>query len=153
LSENTPNPSAFNARRDHFQKAIDGEVDLSPATAMLGWNVQEYDADAGSITVNFEAKPEFCNAGGIVHGGMLAAMLDDTLAPALGVMVDDNQYTPTIELKLNYLRPAAVGPIIGKAQVVRRGRTIGFVEGHLEDEAGRVLVTATGTFIIETMKE
>ncbi|PCJ51662.1 MAG: phenylacetic acid degradation protein [Candidatus Hydrogenedentota bacterium] len=120
---------------------------------MLGWNVQEYDSEAGTITVRFDAKAEFCNAGGIIHGGFLAAMLDDTLAPALGVMVDENQYTPTIELKLNYLRPAKVGPIIGKANVIRRGRNIGFVEGRLEDEAGQVLVTATGTFMIVTMKE
>ena len=40
------------------------------------------DPEAGTIEVQFQARPEFANPIGNVQGGFLAAMLDDSMGPA-----------------------------------------------------------------------
>jgi len=52
---------------------------------------------------------------------------------------------PTLELKVNFLRPASPGRITGTGRVVHRGGSIAFLAGELRDEEGEVLATATAT--------
>jgi uncharacterized protein (TIGR00369 family) len=82
---------------------------------------------------------------GNVQGGFLAAMLDDTLGPALAATLGDGEFAPTLELKVSFLRPAAPGRITGTGRVVHRGGSIAFLAGELRDETGDVLATATAT--------
>ena len=101
--------------------------------------------DRGEIEVFFDAHEGFSNPMGNVQGGFLAAMLDDTLGPALVATLDADQFAPTLELKVSFLRPAAPGRIIGTGRVVHRGGSIAFLAGELTNEAGDVLATATAT--------
>ena len=90
--------------------------------------------------------PEFRKATtGVVQGGFLAAMLDDTMGPALVATLEPDQFAPTLELKVNFLRPARPGRLVGIGRVVHRGGTIAFLAGELQDSDGRVLATATAT--------
>jgi uncharacterized protein (TIGR00369 family) len=82
---------------------------------------------------------------GSVQGGFLAAMLDDTLGPALVATLPDGAFAPTLELKVSFLRPASPGRIIGTGRLVHRGGSIAFLAGELRDEAGNMLATATAT--------
>lgn len=52
---------------------------------------------------------------------------------------------PTLELKVQFLRPARTGPLIGRGRVVHRGPGVAFLAGELLDEAGTVVATATDT--------
>ena len=54
-----------------------------PCADTLGWELIEADEGTGAIRVVFDGKPAFCNPGGYVQGGFLAAMLDDTLGPTV----------------------------------------------------------------------
>ena len=54
-----------------------------PCAKTLGIEFVEIDGERGTVEVKFEAKPEFLNPAGNVQGGFLAAMLDDTMGPAL----------------------------------------------------------------------
>jgi len=56
--------------------------------------------------VFFDARAGFANPMGNVQGGFLAAMLDDTLGPALAATLGDGEFAPTLELKVSFLRPA-----------------------------------------------
>lgn len=95
--------------------------------------------------MQFDAKPEFSNPMGHVQGGFLAAMLDDTLGPALVATLPANHFAPTIELKVNFIRPAKPGRLIGTGRVVARGGTIAFLAGELMNEHGELVATATAT--------
>ena len=55
--------------------------------------------------IGFDGKPEFCNPAGFIEGGILSAMLDDTMGPALFVMTDGGRYTATITMTVNFLAP------------------------------------------------
>ena len=85
------------------------------------------------------------NPAGAVQGGFLAAMLDDTLGPALVAGLDPGDFALTTDLHVQFLRPAKPGRLLGRGRVVRRGREIGFLAGELLDEDGVVVAVATAT--------
>lgn len=129
----TSPPSVF----DRFEKP--------PVAELLGWRLLAADADQRPVRVGFLARAEFCNPAGFIQGGMLAAMLDDTLGPAVLVASDGALFTSTINLNVSYLAPARPGEIVGEARVVQLGKTVAFMEAKLSDVEGRVLATATAS--------
>jgi len=124
-----------------------------PSATLLGWHLLDARPEEGWIRIGFDGKAAFCNPAGYVQGGILSAMLDDTMGPAVFVMTDGRLYTATISLTVNFLAPARPGPIIGEADVVQLGKTVAFVAGKLTDEDGTLLATATANArLIETAK-
>src|SRR5205807_1939279 len=97
----------------------------------------------GWIRIGFDGKKEFCNPAGFVQGGILSAMLDDTMGPAVFVMTEGKLYTATVTMTVNFLAPAKPGPIVGEANVTQLGKTIAFVAGRLMAADGTLLATAT----------
>jgi uncharacterized protein (TIGR00369 family) len=137
--------TTFISRTGPFWDAVAGRVPAPPAAQTLGWHLEEIDPQAGTVRVSFEARPEFANPIGAIQGGFLAAMLDDTMGPALVATLEPDQFAPTLELKVSYLRPARPGRLIGTGRVVHRGGSIAFLAGELADESGQVLATASAT--------
>jgi len=137
--------TAAAGRTGPFWDAIAGRVPAPPAAQTLGWAIEEIDPAAGTIRVSFDAKPAFRNPMGNIQGGFLAAMLDDTMGPALVATLEPGAFAPTLELKVNFLRPARPGRLIGTGRVVHRGGTVAFLAGDLSDTGGNLLATATAT--------
>jgi uncharacterized protein (TIGR00369 family) len=124
-----------------------------PSSKLLGWHLLDARPGDGWVRIGFDGKPEFCNPAGFVQGGILSAMLDDTMGPAVFVMTEGKLYTATITMTVNFLAPAKPGPLIGEANVVQLGKTVAFVEGRLMAKDGIVLATATTSArLVETAK-
>ncbi len=139
-------------RQGPFWDVIDGRTAPPPAAVALGWELLSVDPDAGTIEVAFTASDRFLNPVGVVQGGFLAAMLDDTLGPALVATLGPGQFAPTTDLHVQFLRPARPGRLVGRGRIVRRGKDIGFMSGELVDSSGAVVATATATAQIRTMQ-
>lgn len=118
--------------------ALDG-LPRPPCAELLGWEVIEARPADGWIRVRFEGRPEFLNPAGYIQGGFLAAMLDDTMGPAMFIYSEGRLFTPTIELHVSFLSPARPGPIYGEGQVVQAGKSIAFLEGQLMDLSGTLI--------------
>lgn len=118
---------------------------MPPCAKLLGWRLLDARPEDGWIKLGFEGKPEFCNPAGFVQGGLLSAMLDDTMGPAVLVMSGGRLYTTTISMTVNFLAPARPGPIVAEARVTQLGKTIAFVESKLMAEDGTLLATASAT--------
>ena len=116
-----------------------------PCAELLGWHVLDASARDGWIRVGFEGRREFTNPAGFIQGGFLAAMLDDTMGPAMFIMGEGKVFTPTIDLHVSFIAPAKPGPIIGEGQVVQAGKSVAFLEGRLTDASGALLARATAT--------
>ena len=127
-----------------FKTALDDF--LAPPTArLLGWRLIDARPDRGWLAAGFDGKTEFCNPAGFIQGGILSAMLDDTMGPAAFMTSDGRYYTATISLTVNFLAPARPGALIGEAQVIQLGKSIAFMEGKLMDQHGAVLAIASTT--------
>jgi uncharacterized protein (TIGR00369 family) len=138
------------SREGFFWDVMEGRSAPPPAASTLGFKLLEIDEHKGTIRVQFAAPPEFVKPMGDIHGGFLAAMLDDTLGPALVATLGKDHFAPTIELKVNFVRPAQVGTLIGTGRVVARGGSIAFLAGELSTEQGDLVATATATARIVT---
>jgi uncharacterized protein (TIGR00369 family) len=132
-------------REGPFWDAVEGRAPLPAAAATLGWELVSVDPDQGTIEVAFTATESFLNPAGVIQGGFLAAMLDDTLGPALVAGLDPGDFALTADLHVQFLRPARPGRLLGRGRVVRRGRDIGFLAGELVDEDGAIVAVATAT--------
>jgi uncharacterized protein (TIGR00369 family) len=122
---------------------VSGQAPLPHAAATLGWQLVEADADHGAIVVAFDATEAFTNPRGEVLGGFLAAMLYDTVGPALLATLEKGQFIATDKLDVSFLRTAHPGRIVGRGRVVQRDGPSALVEGALESPDGAALATAT----------
>jgi uncharacterized protein (TIGR00369 family) len=128
-------------------------LDVPPCSRLLGWRLLDARPEQGWVRVGFDGKPEFCNPAGFIQGGILTAMLDDTMGPAVFIMTDGRLYTATITVTVNFLAPAKVGRIVGEASVTQIGKTIAFVEARLTAGDGVMLATSTASArLVETAK-
>jgi uncharacterized protein (TIGR00369 family) len=132
-------------RRGPFWDWLAGRIAPPPSAVILGWELVTVDADQGTIEVAFAAGEQFVNPAGVVQGGFLAAMLDETLGPAVLATLPEGQFAPTLDLHVQFLRPARPGRLYGRGRIVQRGEHVCFLAGELVDPGGRPVAVATAT--------
>jgi uncharacterized protein (TIGR00369 family) len=138
-------------RKGMFWDAVAGKVPPPPCARLLGWKA--IDVQPGRVKIGFEAREEFLNPAGTVQGGFLAAMLDDTMGPAVVSSLGPGLFATTLEIKVSYVRPAHVGPLVAEGRVVHKGRSVAFLEGTLSAQDGELIATASATARIVPFEE
>ena len=116
-----------------------------PCADTLGWQLLEADPDTGTVRVSMEGRTAFCNPGGNIQGGFIAAMLDDTLGPTVLVKSGGTHYCATIDLNVSYLAPASPEKFTGVGRIVQMGKTVAFLEGELFDADDHCVARATAS--------
>jgi len=134
-------------RNSLFWQIVDGKRPAPACAKTLGIEFGLIDPDRGTIEVHFDAKPEFLNPVGNVQGGFLAAMLDDTMGPALVATLDANEFAPTVSLNVQFHRPAKAGALKGIGRVVLRGKEVCQLSGELLQDH-KIIAPATATAVI-----
>jgi uncharacterized protein (TIGR00369 family) len=130
-------------RSGPFWDGVEGRAPIPPAAATLGFEFIDADVEAGTIEVAFAATEAFTNPAGNVLGAFQAAMLFDTVGPALLATLEPDQFQSTLQLNVSFLRPVRPGRLVGKGRVVHRDGDLVFLEASLLDAA--VVATATAT--------
>ncbi|WP_329405238.1 PaaI family thioesterase [Nocardia vinacea] len=134
-----------NERSGPFWDGANGKAPLPPAAATLGLEFLEADPDAGTIVLAFTATEAFTNPMGNVLGAFLAAMLYDTVGPALLATLEPDQFQSTLDLNVAFLRPVRPGRLIGRGKVLHRVGDIAHLQPDLADGEGALVATATAT--------
>jgi len=140
-------------RTGPFWDGVAGRAPIPRAAATLGFDFIDADVERGTIEVAFTATEAFTNPAGNVLGAFVAAMLYDTLGPALLATLEPDQFQATLDLNVRFLRPVRPGRLVGRGRVVHRDGDIASLEASLHDvrEAsahdahGAVIATATAT--------
>jgi len=98
-----------------------------PFFELLGLQTEEVKLDFCRMRMPF--RPELQQAGGLVHGGAIASLIDSAavLAIKTGVAPGVTLF-PTVTMTVNYLAAAREIDLIAKAHVIRRGRSMVFVD-------------------------
>jgi uncharacterized protein (TIGR00369 family) len=116
-----------------------------PCAELLGWTLLDHDKARGWARLSFEGRPQFLNPAGHVQGGLLSAMLDDAMGPAVLLMTEGEFYTVTLDLNVSFLAPAKPGRLVAEGQVIQLGKTIAFLEARLTDSDETLVAKATST--------
>jgi uncharacterized protein (TIGR00369 family) len=134
-------------RSGPFWDVVEGRAPLPRAAATLGLELIDADVDAGMIELAFTATEAFTNPTGNVLGAFQAAMLYDTVGPALLATLEPDQFQSTTQLNVSFLRPVRPGRLVGRGRVVHREGDQAFLEATLLDSDGVVIATATARVI------
>ncbi len=100
-----------------------------------------------SLTIEFPVLDWEANYSGILHGGIICAMLDHTAGVAAICFRDD--WAPTVDLDVHFLRKADVGDtLICRAEIEFFGRRIVHMRASLTSKAtGKTVATALATYL------
>jgi molybdopterin converting factor subunit 1 len=134
---------------EKFRELVSRDVPRPAYSDLLG--SRPLDAEPGHVRMEFQATEQFLNPMGVVQGGFLTAMLDETMGPAALSALPPGQGVPTLELKVSFLRPASPGRLVADARVVHMGRSVVFLESSLVTDDGTLIATATATARIVSM--
>jgi uncharacterized protein (TIGR00369 family) len=133
------------ALRRVSHEASESRTPLPRAAATLGLEVIETSPEDGSIVVGFTADESFTTPRGDVLEGFLAAMLHDTVGPALLATLGPEELVETHDLNATFVEPAFPGRLVGRGRVVRRDGNLALVEAALSDADDRLVALATAT--------
>jgi uncharacterized protein (TIGR00369 family) len=97
--------------------------------------------------IEFDAGPEHANPMGTLHGGVFCDLADAAMGTAWVTGLKDGETCTTIELKINFFRPVWSGRLIAEGRVLRRGKSVGYVECELRDTEGRLVAKASSTLM------
>ncbi|MFV1988628.1 MAG: PaaI family thioesterase [Gemmatimonadota bacterium] len=118
----------------------------SPVFRTLGLVVMDVDEHAGGATVRLPigSAVERVASEGMVHGGPIATLID--MAGDIAIAVRVGGGVPTINLRVDYLRPGTGTFLEARATVRRLGRTIATVDIDVFDDQERLCAIGRGTY-------
>ena len=125
---------------------IQATFDASPFISFLGLRVVSLDYATGSLTVTMPMRQEIERRAGTrqFHGGPIAAFIDIVGDFAVGMAVGGG--VPTINLRIDYVRPAMGSVLTATARVRRSGRMVALVDVDVHDEQQSLVAVGRGTY-------
>jgi acyl-CoA thioesterase len=119
-----------------LETAIRDRLAANPFIKFVGIQVPQLGRGYARFVLPF--KPELANSIGLLQGGVIAALADETVAFALYSLVKEGETINTVEMKINFLGAVQEGEVEATAHIAKRGRTISL--GEFEVRQGERLV-------------
>jgi len=132
--------------------AVRAFMDMLPYARALAMRIESLGEGEASIAMPWDARLVGDPATGVIHGGAVSALMD-TAGGAAAMMVPGAAGTATLDLRIDYMRPATPGQAIrARAGCYHVTRHVAFVRAVATDgDEARPVATATGTFTIERL--
>jgi uncharacterized protein (TIGR00369 family) len=133
---------------EFLSRIVQGELPPPPIARLLDFTLAE--AGEGRAAFEVEAGEKHYNPIGVVHGGLLATILDSAMACAVHSTLPAGTGYTTVELHLNLVRAAGAdtGRLRAEGEVVHRGSRLATTQGRVVDARGRVYAHGTSTCLI-----
>jgi uncharacterized protein (TIGR00369 family) len=116
----------------------------------LNLTVVSAEPDKGEIVMRAQMRPEFERGRGTGqwHGGPIAAIIDTVGDYALVMLL--GRPLPTVNVRVDYLRPAIDTALVATATVRRAGRLVGVVDVDVANEKGQLVAIGRATYATAT---
>jgi uncharacterized protein (TIGR00369 family) len=123
---------------------------IDPSTGMwsnLRLKLVRAEADGTVVEGEVDAAAHGSTGGGAIHRGAVATVADCALACAAASLVEDGRGAATVDLRVEFLRPAQPGPIGATARVTHRLQDLVFCDATVE-QGGVAVARASGTIAL-----
>jgi uncharacterized protein (TIGR00369 family) len=136
----------MNADEAATRKILEGLLADSPFQQLLGLRLDALDLSAQTVAIRsiFGPNVERSTGTGQYHGGVIASLID--IAGDFALIAVLGYGVPTINFRVDYLRPAANSDLLAQARVRRAGRTIGVVDIDVTDAGGKLIALGRGCY-------
>lgn len=126
-------------------------IDSIPHARALGMRVDDLGEGRATISMPWSEHLVGDPRTGIVHGGVVSALMDTCCGAAVMSHPSSPRSTATIDLRIDYMRGAALGQrITARAECYHMTRSVAFLRAVALDEDGdNPVATAAGTFTAE----
>lgn len=120
--------------------------DASPFIASLGLEVVSMSPDSHALEVRMPMRSNLERIAGSdqFHGGPIASLIDTAGDFAVGLAVGGG--VPTIDLRIDYLRPAFGPHLLARATARRVGRTVGIADVDVLGADGKLVAIGRGCY-------
>ncbi len=129
-------------------------IEAIPFSNALGMRLEDIGDGYAVITMPWSDDLVGDPKSGVIHGGAVSALMDTCGGAAVMSHPDAPAGTATIDLRIDYMRPATPGQrILARAECYNITRSVGFVRASAWDEDdSRPVATAAGAFMVERPK-
>ena len=122
-------------------------TEYSSPNRALGMTPLEF-GNGSSRWVWSKQPPAALNPFGTLQGGYLAIFIDELFSTAIASVLEEVEWAVTAEFKINFLRALTPGHLEGSATVLRRSRTLAFLEARVSNQGKITAVTASSTWAV-----
>jgi uncharacterized protein (TIGR00369 family) len=118
----------------------------SPFHEVLGLRLESLEPDSGTVEIRcgFGETLQRSPGSGQYHGGVIASLID--IAGDFALIAVLGYGVPTINFRVDYLRPARAGDLIARAVIRKSGRTIGVVDVDVFDAESRLVAVGRACY-------
>jgi acyl-coenzyme A thioesterase 13 len=126
--------------------------DVSPSPYGRWLNGKLVNIEETGLTATYFTRPEFANPGGIVHGGVLAGIMDELIGMTAYAEGKEGFFVAS-NINVDFLRPARVGEeLIVKTKLVRAGKTMMHIECQIYNSHEKLIAKAASNLIKMELK-
>ncbi len=132
------------------------EAKRPPAWDLLNGRLVSYDQELNRVVMEWQAEERHCHSveghprGGIVQGGIVTGWLDAAMASACLFHGDPLIAVASLEIKVAFLLPAHPGLYRSYGSVIRRGRSVAFMEAELRDAHDSLIARGSSTAAVRS---
>lgn len=143
-------PNDFELTPDNVQMMKEMLIQHVPLARALGLSIKDVKQNEAWLTVPYDKKLIGNVETGVIHGGVITAMLDNACGVAVQLALPERMSIATLDLRIDYMKPATPGEtLMGHAHCYKVTKNIAFVRGtaYHTDEADPI-ATCVGTFML-----
>ena len=133
------------ALTDEQRKRIREALEKVPFAQLLGLELCEI--ERGTATLRLLVRDDLKQNKGLLHGGVIASLIDTAAAFAAVTLLEPGQSTTTVDLTVHYLRPLTEGQATAQARVLRSGRRMLVISVDVFDETEALAATALTSYL------
>lgn len=130
----------------HHARVSNPEPQPHPFAELLGFHVEQL--GVGRSAAWIEVDERHVNPHGVLHGGVVFALVDTSMGGAATSVLEPGQRPATIEVQVRFLRAVTGGTVRAETSVIHPGRRVVQLESKVTDDQGRLVATGSGSFAV-----
>lgn len=127
--------------------SLKARLTKNPLHQALNLDLVSADGEAGIVVIKapFQDLVERGAGSGRWHGGIMATLID--IAAVFAIWAKLGHGAPTVDLRIDYLRPAVNTDLTVTGRIAKLGRTLTVADVDIADDNGKAVAKGRGVYV------